>query len=96
MTDRRIDWGLGERHSRQGPIRTEPTHADLEGVPRMYKSLAMKFRKDEEGATATEYALLVVAIALIMVVGALVLGNALSDKFSSTGDCVATNAPGSC
>ena len=62
----------------------------------MYKSLAMRFRKDEEGATATEYALLVVAIALIMVGGALVLGNALSDKFSSTGDCIETNAPAGC
>ena len=62
----------------------------------MYKSLAMRFRQDEEGATATEYALLVVAIALIMVVGALVLGNALSAKFESTGECIETNAPGGC
>jgi Flp pilus assembly pilin Flp len=54
----------------------------------MYMALAKRFRNDEEGATATEYALLVVAIALIMVVGAVVLGNALKDKFSSTGDCI--------
>jgi hypothetical protein len=31
-----------------------------------------------------------------MVVGALVLGNALSEKFSSTGDCVSNNAPEDC
>jgi len=48
-----------------------------------------QFQKDENGATAVEYVLLVVAIALIMVVGAFALGNALNGKFDSTAQCVA-------
>ena len=37
----------------------------------------------EEGAVAVEYALLVAAIALIMVVGATELGNDISNKFKA-------------
>lgn len=51
-----------------------------------------QLQKDENGATAVEYVLLVVAIALIMVVGAFALGTALSGRFTDTGNCV-TNAP---
>ena len=49
-----------------------------------------QFQKDENGATAVEYVLLVVAIALIMVVGAFALGTAINDRFNDTGTCVAT------
>ncbi len=37
----------------------------------------------EEGAVAVEYALLVVAIALVMVVGATQLGEEIRDKFKA-------------
>ena len=43
----------------------------------------------EEGAVAVEYALLVVLIALVMAVGAAVLGGKISDKFSG----ISLNAP---
>ena len=42
----------------------------------------------EVGATAAEYALLVSLIAIVIVVGAFLLGNAINDRLTSTGDCV--------
>lgn len=60
----------------------------------MLKTLR-RLQKDENGATAVEYVLLVVAIALIMVVGAFALGNALNKKFNGTATCVANASAGS-
>jgi pilus assembly protein Flp/PilA len=44
------------------------------------------FRRDERGATATEYALLIVFIALAVAVGANVLGAGVSNLFNSIGN----------
>lgn len=46
------------------------------------------FGKKQEGATAIEYALMVVVIALVMVIGAKTLGTALSTSFTTTGTAV--------
>ncbi len=54
----------------------------------------MHNRTTDGGATAVEYVLLVVAIALIMVLGAFFLGNALKDKFSTVGSCVSSTSTG--
>lgn len=51
-------------------------------------------RGSETGASAVEYALLVVAIALIMVVGAFALGNAVNARFGNSANCVQNAAPG--
>jgi pilus assembly protein Flp/PilA len=48
-------------------------------------SLIDRFNRDERGATATEYALLVVFVALAIAVGANVLGTGLSGLFSKIG-----------
>jgi prepilin peptidase CpaA len=48
-------------------------------------SLIKAFRKDERGASATEYAMLVVFIALIVAVGAQAMGSDLSGLFSKIG-----------
>jgi pilus assembly protein Flp/PilA len=45
-----------------------------------------RFRRDERGATATEYALLVVFVALAVAVGANVLGTGLSNLFGRIGN----------
>lgn len=43
----------------------------------------------DEGATMVEYALLVVFIALVALVGVIVLGDALSDRFDDVGTRIA-------
>ena len=47
-------------------------------------------RDSERGATATEYALLVALIALVIVVGVTAFGSALNDFFNSIADTVTT------
>jgi pilus assembly protein Flp/PilA len=48
-------------------------------------SLTSRFRRDESGATATEYAMLIVFVALAIAVGAQALGNDLTSLFSKVG-----------
>ena len=49
------------------------------------RSLIIRFRRDERGATATVYALLIVFIALAIAVGANILGQNISTLFSNIG-----------
>ncbi|HKM70790.1 MAG TPA: Flp family type IVb pilin [Stellaceae bacterium] len=44
-----------------------------------------RFRRDERGATATEYAMLVVFIALAVAVGATALGGGVNHLFNTVG-----------
>jgi pilus assembly protein Flp/PilA len=46
------------------------------------RSLISRFRRDESGATATEYAMLLVFVALAIAMGAQTFGTALSDMFT--------------
>ena len=48
-------------------------------------SLTSRFRREESGATATEYAMLIVFVALAIAVGAQALGNDLTTLFKSVG-----------
>jgi pilus assembly protein Flp/PilA len=47
--------------------------------------LINRFRRDERGATATEYAMLVVFIALAVAVGATALGGGINHLFGQVG-----------
>ena len=49
------------------------------------KKLFRNLYRQEEGATALEYALLVVLIAIVMSVGAAVLGTGIGNLFLKTG-----------
>ena len=49
-------------------------------------SLIKPFRCDEAGATATEYAMLIVFVALAIAVGAQALGNDLTKLFTDVGN----------
>jgi len=49
-------------------------------------SLIKRFHRHEHGATATEYAMLVVFIALAIAVGAQALGTGLTNLFTRVGD----------
>jgi Flp pilus assembly pilin Flp len=48
-------------------------------------SLTSRYRRDDGGATATEYAMLIVFVALAIAVGAQALGNDLTNLFKSVG-----------
>jgi pilus assembly protein Flp/PilA len=48
-------------------------------------SLISRLRNDDRGATATEYAMLIVFVALAIAVGAQALGNDLSQLFTDVG-----------
>jgi pilus assembly protein Flp/PilA len=48
-------------------------------------SLISRFCNDERGATATEYAMLIVFVALAIAVGAQALGNDLTSLFTNVG-----------
>lgn len=47
-----------------------------------------KFMRDEEGAVAIEYALLAALIAVVIAVGAALLGDGISQLFSDIADCL--------
>jgi pilus assembly protein Flp/PilA len=51
-------------------------------------SLVRAFARDESGAVATEYAFLIIFIALAIVAGITVLGNGLNNLFSDIGSFV--------
>ena len=51
-------------------------------------SLINGYRRDERGATATEYAMLIVFVALALAAGAQVLGNDLNNLFTSVGSAL--------
>jgi pilus assembly protein Flp/PilA len=52
------------------------------------KTIMKKFRKDENGATAIEYALIAGLIGVVIIAGATTLGNNISAKFTSVGSKV--------
>ena len=47
-----------------------------------------KFFRDEEGATAVEYGLMVALIAIVIIAAVTILGQQLSIKFTSVADAV--------
>ena len=51
------------------------------------------FRRDERGATASEYALLIVFVALAIAVGAQTLGTGISSLFSTIGADISSFTP---
>ena len=56
-------------------------------------SLLNRFRRDESGATATEYAMLVVFIALGIAIGAQLLGNGINTLFSNIASLAGVSLP---
>jgi pilus assembly protein Flp/PilA len=55
--------------------------------------LIMHFLSDERGATATEYALLIVFIAIAIAAGASVLGSGINNLFSQIGTQISSFNP---
>jgi len=55
---------------------------------RLWTAFQSRIVRDEEGASMVEYALLVALIAVVVIAGAIILGNAINDKFSTVGGTV--------
>jgi pilus assembly protein Flp/PilA len=55
--------------------------------------LIKRFRRNERGATATEYALLIVFVALAIAAGASTLGTGISNIFSQLGTLLSGITP---
>lgn len=66
------------------------TNNGSKGKVRIMLNAIRQFVKEEEGAVAVEYVLLVVLIGLVFYVGAQTLGNTMRDIFNTT----ATNLSG--
>ena len=49
------------------------------------QSLAMRLRKDQSGAVATEYAFLIAFISIVAAIGMVLLGDNLSEFFNDIG-----------
>jgi Flp pilus assembly pilin Flp len=56
----------------------------------------VELTRSEVGATAAEYALLVSLIAIVLVVGAFLLGTAINNRLTDTATCVDTADGGPC
>lgn len=57
-------------------------------------SMVSKLWKDEEGATAVEYGLMVAAIAAVIVVIVFTLGGQVNTAFKKTSDAITTGTGG--
>ena len=55
---------------------------------RLWTAFQSRIVRDEEGASMVEYALLVALIAVVVIAGAIILGNAINTKFSEVGGTV--------
>lgn len=56
------------------------------------KSTVKSFIKDEQGATAIEYGLLVALIAIVLITGATLVGTNLNTLFTNIATCISTPA----
>ena len=54
------------------------------------RSLVLRFIRDERGANALEYALVMILVAFAIVAGATTLGGGLNGLFSNTGTAINT------
>lgn len=61
-----------------------------------FRTFASPSRRNEEGASAVEYGLLVALIAAVIVTAVLALGATLSGIFSDTDNCLGTPGAANC
>ena len=55
-----------------------------------------RFLRDEDGASAIEYALLAGLIAVVFIAGATLLGTSINTLFTNIGNCVAAPSVAKC
>jgi pilus assembly protein Flp/PilA len=62
----------------------------------LYTRVRALWATRDKGATAVEYALIVAVIAMVVVVGAALLGTNIDTLFGDAADCVTTPTQASC
>lgn len=60
---------------------------------RNLKALAFSFVRDEKGATAVEYGIMVAAIAAVIIGAVVVVGSETNDAFVTVGNAMQTQLP---
>jgi pilus assembly protein Flp/PilA len=55
-----------------------------------------RFVRDESGASAAEYALILVIVGIAIVLGALALGGAIGGAMSGAAECINAGTSGAC
>lgn len=60
------------------------------------KNFFKKFAANESGASAAEYALILVIIGIAIVLGALALGGAIGSAMSGAASCINAGTSGAC
>ena len=54
------------------------------------------FVRDESGASAAEYALILVVVGIAIILGALALGNSIGNAMNKSANCIATGSAAAC
>jgi pilus assembly protein Flp/PilA len=73
-----------------GPV-VQLTIQPVENLMTKLQTIARNFVRDEEGATAVEYALMVALIAAVIIVGTRFLGQTTSNTLGGVGNTVAAS-----
>jgi pilus assembly protein Flp/PilA len=60
------------------------------------KNFLKSFLRDESGASAAEYALILVVIGLAIVAGGVTLANSIGEAMSDAATCIDNGTAGSC
>lgn len=65
-----------------------------EHMREMAKSFAKKFHRDQDGATAVEYGLMVALIAAVIIAAVSLLGTSTRDCFTTVGNAISGSTGG--
>lgn len=60
------------------------------------RKFVTSFLRDDSGASAAEYALILAVVGSVIVVGALALSNAIGGAMTSAGTCITTPTTANC
>ncbi|MFN3748008.1 MAG: Flp family type IVb pilin [Sphingorhabdus sp.] len=60
------------------------------------RKFVTSFLRDDSGASAAEYALILAVVGSVIVVGALALSNAIGGAMTKAGTCITTPTTGNC
>ena len=72
------------------PLSTLPECGNFDGVRIM--TFVKTFLRDDSGASAAEYALILAIVGAAIVIGAVTLGGAIGNELDDTAECIAADS----